>query len=125
MSGIPEPEAVRALVRALPDLDRKVLGGLVTLMIAEPARIRDQEWIAERFVHVAVVAHGFDVDPPTASAATSADVATIERYASERMPAVLEAAFALFVRTAEELRARGDGFTFDDARAIVLGYVAG
>ena len=62
MTGAPSPESVRETLRALPDLDRKVVGGLLFLMIAEPERIRDQEWLSERFVRVAVVAHGFDAE---------------------------------------------------------------
>ena len=122
MQHPPTPEEVRALVRPLDDRDRKVLGGLVALMIREPGEVRDPEWLAERFVEVAVVAHGFQNDEEHA---TTEDVQTIERYAKDRMPALVHAAMALFVRTAEELRATHERYTFRDAQEIVARYVAG
>jgi hypothetical protein len=120
MQQLPTADEVRALVRPLDDRDRRVLGGLVLLMVREPARVRDQEWLAERFVEVAVVAHGFAADEEHA---TSEDVAVIEGYAKARMRLVVNAAVALFVRTADELRARGGSYSLADAHAVVRSYV--
>jgi len=35
-----------------------VLAGLVAVMIADPSRIREREWMSEQLVRLAVVAHG-------------------------------------------------------------------
>ena len=109
-------------MRPLDEYDRKVLGGLVTFMIAEPSKIRDREWLAERFVQLAVVARGFDADAPHA---TTDDVAMVERHAKARMRTITNAALALFVRTADELRAIGGTPTPAAAQAIVAAYLGG
>lgn len=118
----PTPDDVRALVAELDDRDRKVVGGLVTLMIAEPTRVRDHDWLAERFVHVAVLAHESPVDEERA---TTEDVETVQAYAKARMPSILNTAFALFFRTAEELKLLGESYTIDDARNIIATYLTG
>ncbi|MGE3175582.1 MAG: hypothetical protein AB7O97_23360 [Planctomycetota bacterium] len=125
MSQPPTADAVRALIRPLDDLDRKVLGGLIALMIAEPGKIRDQEWLAQSFVQVSVVALGVAEDAESADAtATDADVERVQQYATARMPDLVLAAASLFVRTAEDLR-EGDGpATMEAAREIVQGYLA-
>lgn len=120
MASIPTPEQVRTLVAPLDAIDRKVLGGLVALMMAEPSKVRDPEWMSERFVQVSVVALGAGDDE---AAATDADVERVRDYATRRMPDLMLAAASLFVRTAEDLRGRAGGFTFDDARAVVRGYL--
>ena len=121
MREIPTQAALRAVIGQLDALDRKVLGGLVTLMIHEPTRIRDREWMAERFVQVAVVAHGFD---QAGADDATAGVAVIEGYGRLRMGAIVRTALALFVRTAHELEARTGSPTIDDARDVIAGYLA-
>ncbi|MBL8752164.1 MAG: hypothetical protein JNK15_02590 [Planctomycetes bacterium] len=117
---LPSPEDLLARLRSLDELDRKVTGGMVALCIAAPDRLRDREWMAQRFVHVATVAHGFDAED---GPATDADVERIRAYAQARMDAVLTATLLLFVRTAEDLRLRGGSFTFADAQQVIAGYL--
>ncbi len=121
MASIPTPEQVRDLVQPLDELDHKVLGGLVALMIAEPTKVRDPEWMSERFVQVTVVALGAGDNE---ASATDQDVERVREYATRRMPDLMLAAAWLFVRTAEDLRGR-PGYTFDDARAVVRSYLGG
>ncbi len=121
MDRAPTPDEVRALVQPLDDLDRKVLGGLVALLMSHPGRVRDREWIAEQFVAVATVAHGFD---DQGGPATSDDVERIRAYAADRMGRVVGVGLALFVRVAADLHARGAAFTFADAQAAVGGYLS-
>jgi len=122
MQRVPSADDVRALVRPLDQLDRKVLGGLLALLMTEPARIRDREWVAQQFVQLAVVAHGFDGGE---DAVSSDDVELVQLYAERRMPAILPAMFALFVRVADDLRARGGAFALDDAQALMRDSLAG
>ena len=119
MQNVPSPEEVRALIRPLDERDRRVLGGLVALMITEPNKVRDQEWMSEKFVHVAVVAHGFDDQ----GEASSEDVALVQDYAQARMPDIVLAAANLFVRVAQDLESRPEKPTFDEARAVVREYL--
>jgi hypothetical protein len=113
-------DALRNRLAALDELDRKVVGGLVALCMAEPARVRDREWLAERFVHVATVAHGFDAE---GGPATDADVERVRAYAAARMRDVVGATLQLFVHTAAELRDRGGTFGYADAQAIVRSFL--
>lgn len=109
------------MVRPLEDVDRKVLGGLVALWMSDPSKMRDKEWTAECFVHVATVAHGFDEN----GAATSDDVDVIHKYAKDRMATVLRVGFALFVRVANDMQEREDGFSFENAQESVRTYLEG
>jgi len=120
MNQPPTSEEVRAQVAPLDQLDRKVLGGMVALWMAEPSRIRDQEWTSQQFVHVATVAHGFDGEDGPAS---TEDVELIRGYAQSRMESVLRVGFALFVRVAQDMQARDGGFTYEDAQERVRSYL--
>lgn len=121
MNQAPTPDELRAKIRPLDDLDRKVLGGMVALWMAEPTKLRDQEWTAQQFVHVATVAHGFDAEQGPAS---SEDVERVQGYARTRMADVLRVGLALFVRVAADMQAREGGFDFDDAQECVRGYLS-
>ncbi len=107
------------MVRPLEDVDRKVLGGLVALWMSDPSKMRDKEWTSTCFVHVATVAHGFDEN----GAATSDDVDVIQKYANDRMATVLRVGFALFVRVANDMQEREDGFSFENAQESVRTYL--
>lgn len=121
MQPVPGPDEVRAQLARLDELDRKVVGGMVVLCMTMPEKIRDREWIAERFVQVATVAHGFAEDQ---GPATTADVERIRAYAQARMHDIMHAALLVFVRTAEDLRVHHGHHTFADAQAIVCRYLA-
>ena len=122
MDHLPTPEEVHELVRPLDDLDRKVLGGLVALWMVDPSKIKDLEWTAQQFVHVATVAHGFDVE---GGPATSEDVERIRKYAESHMTSVIRVAFALFVRVAQDMKELEGGFTYENAQASVRTYLEG
>jgi hypothetical protein len=126
MNGAPTPEEVREKIAPLDDLDRKVLGGMVAVWMAEPAKLRDREWTAQQFVHVATVAHGFDAEQdlgPGQGAATSEDVERVRSYAQRRMDDLLLVGLALFVRVATDMQAREGGFNYEDAQECVRGYL--
>lgn len=120
MDRIPTADDVRAELQALDALDRKVVGGLVALCMTLPHKVRDREWLAERFVHVATVAHGFDGED---GAATDDDVARVRLYAQLRFEAVARATLRLFVRVGDDLQRRGGAPDFATAQALVAGYL--
>ena len=153
MQTPPTPDEVRALIAPLVELDRKVLGGLAAVMIAQSDKVRDQEWLSEQFVHLAVVAHGIEdedggeagasaapasaesastesastesasTESASTESASTEDVEKIRAYAQARMPDIMLAAAKLFVRIAEDLRGRAS-YTFDDAQGLVRDYLA-
>ena len=122
MNQLPTPDEMHAMVRPLDDLDRKVLGGLVALWMVDPSKVKDREWTAQQFVHVATVAHGFDTDE---GPATTEHVDTIRAYAQGHMDQVIRVGFALFVRVAHDLQQLESGFTYENAQQCVRQYLEG
>lgn len=125
MDAAPTPDELRALIAPLDARDRKVLGALAALMMSEPDRVRDREWLDQHFVEVAVFAHGFDGEEDGGPGAASAPdaVEQVRAYAAARSLPVLNAAVALFVRTAAELQAASAPPSMEAAQAIVRGYL--
>ena len=128
MTAAPTPEEVRALIAPFDARDRKVLGGVVALLMSEPGRVRDLEWLNERFVQVATFAHGFDQEAGGGGYAPPPDtgedaVAMVRGYAEQRRRPILNAAIALFVRTAEELKSGAAPPSMEAAQKIVSGYL--
>jgi hypothetical protein len=121
MSRPPTGDQVRALLAPLDAIDRKVIGGVCAWMMAEPQRIRDREWLSQRFVEVCIIAQS---NPQDEAAATTDDVEHVRAFAQTRMPDLLAAATAVFVRTAEDLRTEGGTVTMERASAIVRSYLA-
>jgi hypothetical protein len=119
MQRVPTQDEVRQQIQPLDALDRKVLGGMVALWMAEPQRVRDREWVAQQFVQVAVVAHGFQGEGDGAS---SDDVERVRLYANLRMAAILDIALQLLVRVAEDLRGT-QGATMAAAHECLRGYL--
>lgn len=127
MDQVPTAEQVRELVQPLDELDRKVLGGLMAVWMAEPTRIRDREWTAQHFVQIATVAHGFEAADEAGEqvAATPEDVERIRQYARANLERLVRVGFSLFVRVAHDLQQRPDGFTFENAQQCLRGYLEG
>lgn len=121
MQRVPTAAELRERLATLDELDKKVTGGMVALCMATPAKVRDREWLAERFVHVATVAHGFAGED---GSATDDDVERVRLYARLRMHDVMNATMLLFVRTAADLQARGSAPDLATAQAIVRDYLA-
>lgn len=121
MQRVPTAAELRERLAALDELDKKVTGGMVALCMAMPAKVRDREWLAERFVHVATVAHGFAGEDGNA---TDDDVERVRLYARLRLDDVMNATMLLFVRTAADLQERGGAPDLAAAQAIVRDYLA-
>ncbi len=119
-ANAPSPDDVRAMLAGFDQRERKIIGGLVTVMMRDATRVREHEWIAEQLTQVTLLAGGFDTDGD--AAATVADVGAFLRARSADL---LAAAFALFQRVSQDLSSRADeGFTFEDAVSQALGYFA-
>lgn len=114
---LPGPEALRAGIQALEPVERKVLGGMIVLMIHHHDRVKHREWIAENFTRIAVAALGFDQEGEV-----DADVAAVQAFVDASMGRVLDLAFPLFRQIAVEMLAGGrpDKKT---AYELALGYL--
>ena len=121
MAQVPTSDEMRAQLAPFEPTDRKVIGGMVALWMAEPTKIRDQEWTAQQFVHVATVAHGFDAEE---GPATSEEVERVRSYAQTRMDDILRVGLALFIRVAQDMQRHDGGFSYEDAQERVRSYLS-
>lgn len=102
---------------ALDPRSRKVVAGLVTVMMRHPARVREREWMAEQLASVALLAG--DVEADSAQAAADA----LQDWLRGRSDGLLEAAFLLFGRAGLDLAPRARELTHAEAVAHALGYL--
>jgi hypothetical protein len=116
---LPGPDQIRAAVALLEPTERKVLGGMIVLMIRNHDKIKDREWVAENFTRLSVGALGLEEDR-----AVDEDIATVNTFIETSMGPVLNAAFPLFSQVATDMQARtgAQGFTLEDACAQALSY---
>ena len=93
--------------------------GLFALMIREPARAREREWVSEQLTRVAVMAGDFPADTPMAG------VDAVRAYLRERAESLLRHAYLLFLRVGLDLAPRAaEGFDYEDAMGAALVYLA-
>lgn len=119
MRDLPDPQQIRAGIRALDATEKKVLGGMIVVMIRHHGKIKDQEWVAENFTRLAVAALGFGHEGPA-----DEDIAAVEAFVAKSMGPVLDVAFPLFARVAADMRTRAGvaAFSLEAARARALSY---
>jgi hypothetical protein len=107
----PRP-ALRRRLAALDARQRKIVGGVLAVMIENPERVREREWISEQFTQVVLLACGFE------------DVGSVQAYAREQIDLLLSACYELFTVTAEDLAPRvREGVTREEALAHALDYL--
>ena len=115
----PRP-ALRATLSAMDERQKKIVGGVLAVMIENPERVREREWISEQFTQVVLLACDFeDVG------SVDEGVGRIQAYAQEHIDPLLSACYQLFAVTAEDLAPRvPEGLTREDALAHAMGYFA-
>lgn len=116
----PSPDEVRAALAGFDDRGQKIVIGLLSVMINDPERVRDREWVAERLTELTLLAGGFEDEDPQAS------VRAIEAFLQEQSEGLVRAALLLFQRVGLDLAPRaseGGGFSFEDAVQCGLAYM--
>lgn len=113
---------LRATLAALDARQRKIVGGMFALMIQNPERIREREWIVAGLTQVVLLSLEAVEDPGAAVESPMAAVEDVQRYAKEHADLLLNAAFSLFRQVGEDMAARAGGFAFEDAMAQALAY---
>ena len=63
----PTQEDVRGALAGFDDQRQKIVAAMLTVMIENPTRVRDREWIAEQLTQVTLLAGEFEADTPEAS----------------------------------------------------------
>jgi len=113
-------EELRARIRAFDPTEKKVLGGLIVLMIRNHHRIKDTEWIFESLARLSVPALGLDQEGEV-----DEDLDTVQEFVQRSSRQLLNVAFPLFVAVAGDMRqkmADGESYALDDACARALDY---
>lgn len=119
MSDAPTPESTRAALRDLDDRGRKIAVGLFSVMVTEPSRVKDREWMSEKLTEVTLLAGGFEADAPDAT------VHAVQDEVREQAPELFAAAFALFQRVGLDLAEDppAGGIEFDEVLRRALAYL--
>ncbi|MEE2887422.1 MAG: hypothetical protein VX951_08325 [Planctomycetota bacterium] len=120
MTELLTAEELRARIRAFDPTEKKVLGGLIVLMIRNHDRIKDTEWMFESLARLSVPALGLDQEGEV-----DEDLDTVQEFVQRSSRRVLNVAFPLFVAVANDMRqkmADGESYALDDACARALDY---
>jgi len=114
----PTPEEVRAALAPFDARHQKIVAGMLSAMIQEPAKVRDREWIAEQLTSLAVMAGDFDADSPDQG------IAAVQAFLQEHADELLRTSFQLFQRVGLDMAPQAEaGFTFDEAMRCGLSYM--
>ena len=109
----PSPEDVRL---ALADFDlrrQKIVTGLFALMIRNPERVRDRDWISRQLAEVVVLAGEFEADSPEAG------LREVETFLRDNAEELLTATYLLFQRVGLDLAPRADeGIGYEELSAL-------
>ena len=120
MAEAPDRDALRATLADFDDRQRKIVGGMIAVMIENPHRVREREWISEQFTHVTLLASGFeDV------ASVQAGMDQVQAYVRTNVTPLLNACFLLFLCVAEDMEGREDEATTEEAVIQALRYFPG
>jgi hypothetical protein len=112
-------EALRATLTRLDERQRKIVGGVIAIMVENPERVREREWIAEQFTQVALLACGFE---DVAGAQQGGEL--LQAYVQENVGPLLNACYELFQVVGDDLAPRlSAGLSRQDAVAHALSYL--
>lgn len=94
----PDRETLRADLRALDTRQQKIVGAMVGVLVRNPARAREREWVVEQFTHVVLLAGDLEHVENAEQG-----VEAVRSYVAANLDRLLNAAFGLFLRVAEDL----------------------
>tara|TARA_R110002126_G_scaffold22899_5_gene81207 strand:- start:4553 stop:4915 length:363 start_codon:yes stop_codon:yes gene_type:complete len=116
--NLPTPDVVRADLARLDTRQQKIAVGLFGVLVSEPTRARDKEWVSEQLTQLTVLSEDDAPDDPQAA------VQAVQVYLEDHANLLLEATFLLFQRVGADLAPKSArGFTFDQAMQLALGYL--
>ena len=112
------PPAVREALADLGLREQKIVAGLFGVLVSEPSRVHDIEWVSEQLTQLAVLAGDHeDLEPHEALAA-------VRDYLQGHAEELIRLSVLLFKRVGADLADRVEqGFTFDEAMRVALDYL--
>jgi|FLOH01.1.fsa_nt_gi hypothetical protein len=108
----PEPDRLHTDLMALAEGPSKIVAGLVVLMMKEPQKVRDREWLMEAYTHIAAQALEMG----------DARLQELQEIIRTERDSVLNLSFQLFMRVAEDAAALGGTPTLAQASMMALAY---
>jgi hypothetical protein len=112
---------LRADLASLDEDARKVVGGLVAVMIQSPERVKDREWMGEQLTQVLLLAWR---DQLEALPDAGSGMEVVHRELAARGEEWTRLAFRVFTATAEDLTPRlADGVTREQALVHAMGFL--
>jgi len=110
--------ALRATLASFDERQKKIVGGVIAVMIENSGRVKEREWITEQFTQIAMLSSDLE---QVESVDRGVDV--IQVYVRTNIDPILSACYRLFQVVAEDLAPRAsEGLSREDAVAHALGY---
>lgn len=115
----PDPRAaLRTTLATFDDRQKKIVGGILAVMIENPDAVRNREWMSEQLAQLTLLSADFEQLDDVMQG-----VAEVQAYVRENAEPILTACLQLFQFTAEDLAPRvSEGITRQDALAHALSY---
>jgi hypothetical protein len=114
----PTPDEVRHTLAPFDARHQKIVAGLLAVMMRQPQRVREREWMAEQLIEVTLFAGEFEADSPEAG------VRVVQDFLHAHAEELMSASLLLFQRVALDLAPRAAaGFGFEEALRCGLEYL--
>ncbi len=114
----PTPQSVREALSSFDARHQKIVAGLLGVMIQNPTRVREREWVSQQLTEMAVLACEVEAD------SAQETIAAVQEFLGANADELLKASFLLFQRVALDLQDRAEeGFSFDEAVRTGLEYL--
>lgn len=121
MSSPPDRSILRADLAKLDGDGRKVVGGLVAVMIQAPESVKDREWMGEQLTQVLLLVRQ---DQLEALPDAGSGMEIVHRELAARGEEWTRLAFRVFTATAEDLAPRlAEGVTREQALVHAMGFL--
>jgi hypothetical protein len=109
MPSLPTPDQLRVQLASLDQRQKKIIAGMLSVMVQNADRVRDREWISEQFTQVTLLAGGFDEEGEA-----HGGLEEVQEFLQDNIGQLLNIGFALFAQVAADMALRED-FNADDA----------
>ena len=117
MQSLPSADELRLQLAAFDERQQKIIAGLLSVMIQNPKRVREREWISEQLTQVTLLAGGF-----SELGEAHENLQEVQAFLQGNINQLLNASFALFAQVASDM-AKRDDFSADDALAQGMTYL--
>jgi len=112
-------QGLRATLATFDDRRKKIVGGVIVVMIENPERVKQREWISEQFTEIVLLTGDYE-----RTGSVDEGVAHVGDYVRENIDAVLNACYLLFQLTAEDLAPKLEqGVTREQAVTHAMTYM--